>query len=1095
MRVFISSTYEDLKTYRQAAIEVVNRYEGIPRAMELFMASPGEPVEVCKEELLKCDVFVGIYAHWYGFIPEGETSSITRLEYELARDVGKPCLCFIVKKDFPWNPQFFEHTKYEELEAFLALIKAKNVVSFFESPKDFESKFASSLARLKEEYLAKIKPSSGSIAEHSFFPMATDRVFISYSNENETDRQVADMICTKLKSRGIPCWVAHRDIAAGQNWPDEISKAITNSRIMILVISIYAQKSRWVSREVTQAANENKIIIPFFIENVSLQKGFKLQLGDCQVINAYPSPMKHHFDLLLKFVWQHLGIEPLKPLEPKPQASGKKPKPECAKEYGKVGRNGPKDLPEDVKDTISMAYKVEKNKNLIFICYNHKDKDFLERLKTHLEGVPQKYDILPWSDKDIEVGDQWEEKIEEKLNEAKIFIMIISAYFLASNFIKKVELPCILERLEKERIKIFPIHWSDCAFEEHEWLKSIQGWQSDGKSLKSLDENKDEIQNELKKITLKICSFIETKEMPPEEGQPKVNPEPNWALPVQKRIFPGPAPAYFVNDREGLPVDIGTIWGLNRDSYIGVYQGIDDDNILEILVNKEQEFFNALKDIENSEFPIRWWFTIKSNDLPGILNSPNEIWSIVEESELVRLAQGGLPGIVIPGIYFGITQSAVDEKFLKVLMVFCKCLFEKIFPGKQLAIIINLCSNEVDLDQGLIKKILSRLFATFSGDIEISALTPPVKPFLENKKKVKNNVFELFFNEKEQEQHFTEKSGYFYYWIIKAFENQGKESKTQLKEKFPNIFKFLEGNPQFKRFNEELSQKPDIDIGTAEEVVNHIFELTKANKDSFNSGVFYKEFLDIANTYMSNRIESLVSSCAASLLCEAARIESLVFAAHQSQSCFSDRLLDAWVSGSNLNVVHYPKNKAVKRNIRFIDKLALALLRYMNRLPNIYDDAAKAEISKSSIKQLIRDMYERLRKEYQEICDLNFFENKESPDYHYRLCEFLSKKSQINYNNLLRSGLKFSPSILIDRLKGRVLDNIDIWRVFLGMPVGEKEIAGYLKIKNPEYRFVLGLCTQGELDMLKKDQSLVKYIRECRRLNFIYDTGGEDGKI
>jgi hypothetical protein len=32
MKVFISSTYEDLKDYREAAIKVVNHYKGVPLA-------------------------------------------------------------------------------------------------------------------------------------------------------------------------------------------------------------------------------------------------------------------------------------------------------------------------------------------------------------------------------------------------------------------------------------------------------------------------------------------------------------------------------------------------------------------------------------------------------------------------------------------------------------------------------------------------------------------------------------------------------------------------------------------------------------------------------------------------------------------------------------------------------------------------------------------------------------------------------------------------------------------------------------------------------------------------------------------------------
>ncbi len=151
MKVFISSTYEDLKNYRQAAIEVVNRCKWVPLAMEFFPSMPHEPTKACEQEINDCDVFVGIYAHRYGFIPDGESKSITHLEYDLAKKLNKACLCFVVKEDYQWNPQFFERKKYDELVTFLEQVKKENVVSFFESAKDFESKLAVSLARLIEE--------------------------------------------------------------------------------------------------------------------------------------------------------------------------------------------------------------------------------------------------------------------------------------------------------------------------------------------------------------------------------------------------------------------------------------------------------------------------------------------------------------------------------------------------------------------------------------------------------------------------------------------------------------------------------------------------------------------------------------------------------------------------------------------------------------------------------------------------------------------------------------------------------------------------------------------------------------------------------
>ena len=40
LKVFISSTYEDLKDYRQAAIKVANNYKWMPLAMEFFLSQP-----------------------------------------------------------------------------------------------------------------------------------------------------------------------------------------------------------------------------------------------------------------------------------------------------------------------------------------------------------------------------------------------------------------------------------------------------------------------------------------------------------------------------------------------------------------------------------------------------------------------------------------------------------------------------------------------------------------------------------------------------------------------------------------------------------------------------------------------------------------------------------------------------------------------------------------------------------------------------------------------------------------------------------------------------------------------------------------------
>ncbi len=155
MKVFISSTYLDLKDYRQVAIEVVNRYKCAPLAMEFFAAQPGEPSRICDKEVRDCDILIGIYAHRFGFVPDGQSKSITQQEYELAKQLGKPCLCLIVQEDFSWNPKHIENDKYAALQKFLGQIKKENIPAYFTTTTDFAIKLSASLhAELDKRHTA-----------------------------------------------------------------------------------------------------------------------------------------------------------------------------------------------------------------------------------------------------------------------------------------------------------------------------------------------------------------------------------------------------------------------------------------------------------------------------------------------------------------------------------------------------------------------------------------------------------------------------------------------------------------------------------------------------------------------------------------------------------------------------------------------------------------------------------------------------------------------------------------------------------------------------------------------------------------------------
>jgi len=148
MKIFISSTYQDLVDYRTKAAEAIERLGQQDVRMEVFGARPEGATEVCRDEIDASEVFVGIYAHRYGYIPAGSELSITEMEYHYAVKHKKPVFCFVVEEDYPWRPSFIED---EPARTKLAALKAKINASFvrdtFTSPEELAFKVAASVGR------------------------------------------------------------------------------------------------------------------------------------------------------------------------------------------------------------------------------------------------------------------------------------------------------------------------------------------------------------------------------------------------------------------------------------------------------------------------------------------------------------------------------------------------------------------------------------------------------------------------------------------------------------------------------------------------------------------------------------------------------------------------------------------------------------------------------------------------------------------------------------------------------------------------------------------------------------------------------------
>ena len=145
--------YQDLK-----------RADDEPIAMEDFGASPDDATTVSYEELSTAEVVVLIVAWRYGFIPQGETRSVTELEYEAAKQLrlpsGKPVPVYVFLADPATEADDGPDALYPaetrdtdihaaQLAAFRLRLSDPNsdVPDYFKSPEDLSARVLAAIGR------------------------------------------------------------------------------------------------------------------------------------------------------------------------------------------------------------------------------------------------------------------------------------------------------------------------------------------------------------------------------------------------------------------------------------------------------------------------------------------------------------------------------------------------------------------------------------------------------------------------------------------------------------------------------------------------------------------------------------------------------------------------------------------------------------------------------------------------------------------------------------------------------------------------------------------------------------------------------------
>jgi hypothetical protein len=102
----------------------------------------------------------------------------------------------------------------------------------------------------------------------------------------------------------------------------------------------------------------------------------------------------------------------------------------------------------------------------IFISYSHLDQRWLELLLTHLQPFARKEDIKVWSDRDLPPAALWEQELNVAISAASVAVPIVSANYLASEYVTSVELPALVAAVPERGLRLVWFLASAAAFDK-----------------------------------------------------------------------------------------------------------------------------------------------------------------------------------------------------------------------------------------------------------------------------------------------------------------------------------------------------------------------------------------------------------------------------------------------------------------------------------------------------------------------------------------------------------------------------------------------------------------------------------------------------
>lgn len=457
-------------------------------------------------------------------------------------------------------------------------------------------------------------------------------------------------------------------------------------------------------------------------------------------------------------------------------------------------------------------------------------------------------------------------------------------------------------------------------------------------------------------------------------------------------------------DRHSFPLDAGTVFGLERGSYILVVAGFADDGICEAILNSSERL-SSLARRAGIALPDRRW----------------EVIQVQPSVDLESLVRRGRDGAVF--LEYDLESGA---RFSPDLI---GGLFRRVDPSLQIVAVVHVTARTSQAAMDECESFSAGIRALNLGVVvyEMNAAFRPLAPAIADRERG-------FFDELPNEA--VPRGSHIETWLLASRSRARQEDIAR----FGPVLRAA----RLVGITSNATSKP---LSSPDEVASDLQALAATVGADLHAN-----FLEFVDAFLPERTSALIQAMAG-LESGSARRAALLYATR------SDELMDAWVSGADLDPAKFGREIAwvpEPSGEEFTEDLTLALLRHRSR-----------NVRLPHAEEMLRLLQEISPSDVISLCQKygqSYFPATE--------VEHLSGKQCLL---LLRAGATLE---LTAEMLNRI-DAPDLWMVARARPLSDGLLSELLSL-GPEARAVLGLCTMGEWQEIARDKQVEAKILECR---------------